>query len=126
MGVMREYRNAEDVLDLIWMVVEFGSFPERPTVDSVGIFGSQPLKVAVTWDDLRAVELLLDAGAAINARHEDGDTALHHALRMGHFGLARWLIRRGANQCIRNDEGKLPRDLCWSGEWEGLGLISTD
>jgi len=126
MGVMREYRNAEDVLDLIWKVVEFGSFSERPTVDSLGIFGSQPLKIAVTWDDLRAVELLLDAGAAIDARHEGGDTALHHALRMGHFGLARWLIRRGANQSIRNDDGKLPRDLCWSGEWEGLGLIPTN
>jgi hypothetical protein len=126
MGLMREYRNAQDVLDLIWKVVEFGACAERPAVDCVGIFGCQPLKIVVTWDDLRAVELLLDAGAAINARHEGGDTALRHALRKGHFGLARWLIRRGASQCIPNDEGKLPRDLCWIGEWEGLGLISTN
>ena len=122
----RNYSNADEVLDLIWTVVEFGSFPERPKVDSIGIFGSQPLKVAVTWDDVLAVELLLDAGAAIDAKHERGNTALHHAISMGNFGVARFLIRRGADQSIRNDEGKLPRDLCWSGEWEGLGLISKN
>jgi ankyrin repeat protein len=88
--------------------------------------GSQPLKVAVTWDDVLAVELLLDADAAINGKHEGGDTALHHAIRMGNFGVARLLVRRGADQSIRNDKGELPRELCWSGEWEGLGLISTD
>jgi hypothetical protein len=114
------------VLDSIWTVVEFGSFQERPKVDSIGIFGSQPLKIAVTWDDVIAVELLLDAGAAINAKNEGGNTALHHAISMGNFGVARLLIRRGADQSIRNEEGKLPRDLCWSGEWEGLGLISTN
>ena len=118
------YGNADEVLDSIWSVVEFGSFPERPNVHSVGIFGSQPLKIAVTWDNVRAVELLLDAGAAINAKHEGGDTALHHAIRMGNFGVARLLIGRGADQSIRNDRGTLARDLCWSGEWEGLGLTS--
>ena len=46
-------------------------------------FGSQPLKGAVTWDDLRAAGVLLDAGAAVNAGHEDDDT-LHHAVRMEH------------------------------------------
>jgi hypothetical protein len=124
--VTHNYSNADEVLDSIWAVVEFGSFSERPKVDSIGIFGSQPLKVAVTWDDVLAVELLLDAGAAINAKHEGGDTALHHAIRMGNFGVARLLIRRGADQSIRNDQGELPRELCWSGEWEGLGVISTD
>jgi hypothetical protein len=124
--VTHTYSNADEVLDAVWDVIEFGSFTQRPKVDSVGAFGSQPLKVVVTWGDVRAVELLLDAGAPVNAKHEGGDTALHHAIRMANFGLARLLIGRGANQTIRNDEGKLPRDLCWTGEWEGLGLTVTD
>lgn len=41
----RNYSNADEVLDSIWTVVEFGSFQERPKVDSIGIFGSQPLKI---------------------------------------------------------------------------------
>jgi ankyrin repeat protein len=116
------YVSAEAVLDDVWHVVEFGSFPNRPAVDSVGIFGSQPLKVAVTWGDPHAVALLLDAGAPIDAQHEGGDTALHHAIRMGHFGVAKLLIGRSADQTIRNTLGQLPRDLCWSGEWASLGL----
>jgi len=118
----QRYRSAEEVLDAVWGTVEFGGFAERPAVSSVGIFGSQPLKTVVTWDDLTPVELLLDAGADINARHEGGDTALHHALRMGHFSVARLLLARGADQTIRNNEGKLPRDYCSSIEWDGLGL----
>jgi ankyrin repeat protein len=118
----QRYGSAKDVLEAVWSTVEFGGFAERPTVSSVGIFGSQPLKTVVSWDDLNAMELLLDAGADINARHEGGDTALHHAIRMRHFALARFLLARGADQIIRNNEGKLPRDYCASNEWDGLGL----
>ena len=54
--------------------------------------------------DVRAVELLLDAGAAVNATHEGGDTALHHAVRMGNYRIARLLTGRGADQSIRNNQ----------------------
>ena len=106
----------------MWGTAEFGGFVERPRVSSVGIFGSQPLKTAVTWGDLTPVKLLLDAGADVDAKHEGGDTALHHALRMSHFSVARLLLSRGADQSIRNNDGKLPRDCCSSIEWDGLGL----
>lgn len=115
------FRTAAEVLETVGTVVEF-SDTSPVKIDSVGIFGSQPLKTVVTWDDPTAVELLLAAGAHIDAQHEDGDTALHHAIRMGHFAIVRLLVARGANQQIRNDEGKLPRDYCWSEEWAALGL----
>jgi hypothetical protein len=120
--VTGNYSRVEDVLEAVWNCVEFGLFQQRPGVDSVGIFGSGPLKTVISWGDLSAVELLLGAGADIDARHEAGDTALHHAIRMGKFGIARHLIRAGADQSIVNHEGKRARDLCWDGEWEGLGL----
>jgi len=116
------YDSVDDVLDAVWGTAEFDGFEERPTVDSKGIFGSHPLKTVVTWNDPEPVRLLLDAGADINEHHEGGDTALHHAIRLGNFSVARLLIERGADQTIRNNERKLPRDYCWSGEWEGLGL----
>ena len=116
------YRNAQEVLADAASAVDFYGRDEPLQLDSVCVFGSQPLKIVVTWDDVDAVTLLLDAGAPIDAQHEDGDTALHHAIRMGHFGVARLLINRGANQSIRNNEGKLARDYCADGEWKGLGL----
>jgi ankyrin repeat protein len=116
------YTTAAQVLEDVAGAVGFGSDSGPISVSSVDIFGSQPLKVATTWGDPVAVGLLLDAGAAIDAKHEDGDTALIHAIRMGEFAVARLLIARGANKNIRNDEGKLARDYCWEGEWKGLGL----
>ena len=73
-------------------------FQSAPKWIPSAIFGSQPLEIAVTWGEVQAVELLLDAGAAINAKHEGGNTALHHAIRMGNFGIARLAdqTRRGS------------------------------
>jgi len=116
------YRNVQEVLDDAASAVDFLGREEPLLLTSVGIFGNQPLKIVVTWGDADAVALLLDAGAPIDVQHEDGDTALHHALQMGHFEVARLLINRGADQTIRNNEGKLARDCCWEGEWQGLGL----
>jgi ankyrin repeat protein len=108
------YQTADEELEAVWSTVEFSGADVRPTVASVGIFGSQPLKTTVTWNDLAPVELLLDADADIDARHEDGGTALHHAIKMGHFSMARLLLARGADQSIRNNAGKLARDCCSS------------
>ncbi|RNF83739.1 ankyrin repeat domain-containing protein [Montanilutibacter psychrotolerans] len=119
------YDSVETVLEAVRGAVEFGSFEHRPTVHSVGAFSSRPLKIAITWGDLSAVNLLLGAGASMDAKNEGGDTALHHAIRMGEFVIARRLVKLGAYQSIANDEGKLARDLCWDNEWDSLGLSST-
>lgn len=117
---MREYGSVDDVLDAVWDVVEFGSFHERPTVKSIGIFGSTPLFAPITWGDANAVRLLLEAGIDCNAQRERGETALHHAIRMGKFDIARMLLAHGANPRIKDIDGQAPYDCCWDGEWEGI------
>jgi hypothetical protein len=116
------YTTATQVLESVAGTVGFADHPRPLSVTSVGIFTSQPLNVAVTWGDPVAVGLLLDAGAPIDAKHEHGDTALIHAIRMREFGVARLLLNRGANKSIRNDEGKLARDYCPNDECRDLGL----
>jgi len=118
------YHTVGAVLEAMQHATEFASLKQLG-VDSVGIFGSRPLKVAVSWGNLEAVNLLLAAGASIDAPNEGGDTALHHAIRMGEFNIARRLVQAGADQTARNSEGKLARDLCWHEEWPSLGLASN-
>jgi ankyrin repeat protein len=120
---MNSFRNAEEVLDAVADASYFSPDVVRPDLNTPNIFGDRPLQVVITWGDINAVKLLLDAGAPLNAKNENGNTALHHALQMGQFAIARCLITAGADQSIRNDEGKLPRDMCWEGEWGSLGLI---
>jgi ankyrin repeat protein len=117
---VRTYNSVEAVLDDVWSAVDFMGFDQRPEINAVGIFGNTPIKIAITCGNLQAVQLLVDHGANVNAIIERGDTPLHHAISMGHFHLARYLVSKGANQSIRNVDGKLPRDLCWEGEWEGI------
>jgi ankyrin repeat protein len=121
MSAGQEFASVEDVLDAVMQSsTEFGNYEQRPTVNSRGFFGNVPLMPAINWSSPQAVELLIDAGADIDAVCEEGNTPLHHAILMGEFEIARILIRRGANQGVQNHEGKKPRDLCWEGEWIGL------
>lgn len=117
---MREYKTADDVLDAVWTVVEFSGHEERPTIKSIGVFGSTPLFAPITWGDVSAVRLLLEAGIDCNVQRERGETALHHAIRMGEFDIARMLLAYGADLQIRDIDGKASYDCCWEGEWEGI------
>ncbi len=115
-----EYKNVVDVLERVWGVVEFEDCEEAPKVDSVGIFGNTPLKIVISWGDIDAVNLLIEAGADINVLLEDGNTPLHYSILMSEFKIARILVKHGANQEMKNDEGRLPKELCWEGDWEGI------
>jgi len=118
---MSKFRSAEEVLDAVReCVVEFGNYDVRPGVNSKGFFGDTPVFAAITWGDVSAVKLLLEAGADVNVSGERGATPLHHAIRMAEFPIARVLIAAGANCEARDDEGKAPRDWCWEGEWPSL------
>ena len=115
-----EYKNVTDVLERVWGVLEFEDHEKVPEVDSVGILGNTPLKIVISWGDIDAVKLLIEGGADINAVMEDGNTPLHHSILMGEFRISRILVENGAKQNIKNDEGRLPKELCWEGEWEGI------
>ncbi|KAL0476365.1 hypothetical protein AKO1_004796 [Acrasis kona] len=58
--------------------------------------------------DLRPVlKTLLDHGADINAVCENGDTALHYAFKNDSNNEAQFLIEHGADQTIKNKQGKV-------------------
>jgi ankyrin repeat protein len=60
--------------------------------------GSPPLVDAAVANNQRTVELLIEAGADINATNRDGETALDQARELDHDGLAAWLEAHGAEQ----------------------------
>ena len=56
------------------------------------------------------VELLLDKGAQINDRTNDGETALFYACRKGNNRVTRMLLRRGTDRTIKNKYGDVAQD----------------
>jgi ankyrin repeat protein len=64
-----------------------------------------PLLIAVQENEREIVELLLGAGANVNAKNKDGQTSLIMAASKGHIKIAEILIANGAKVNIKNNNG---------------------
>ena len=60
---------------------------------------------------LSCVRTLIDAGADVNARNEDGTTPLMNAAWFGCHDSLKELLRRGADSSARDAKGRSARDL---------------
>ena len=73
--------------------------------------GNQPLQAAAAGRQVRAVGLLLEVGAEVDAPSEVGFTALHSAAASGDVGLTRMLLQAGAKVDGKAKGGKTPVEL---------------
>ncbi len=78
---------------LMRMIVHQGLFP----ADVADNFGEPPLQRAVKAKNLEAVQTLVELGADVNHKRQDGITALWLACRIDAVDLARVLLEAGAN-----------------------------
>ncbi len=90
--------------------------------------GTSPLMLAAALGYHRICNLLIDAGADLNAADHNGNTPLHLAIRG--FGeqipVIQTLIQRGANLNLKNEDGFTPAMLAKeSGNSECLKLLTS-
>ena len=71
----------------------------------------RPLHSAAASRQRAIVEMLLHAGAPVNAKQHGGWTALHAAAQHGDRETMELLLDYGADPSLANDEGKTPLDL---------------
>lgn len=86
---------------------------ERPVaIDSRDSDGDTPLHVMTWQNDLEGVEILIAAGADVNAVGDMGETPLHVAVRVGNVVMAGALLRAGARDDIssRFESVSTPRE----------------
>lgn len=77
------------------------------TANSVDSRGFHPLMVVARQGHADAAKLLIERGAAVNARHAiSGNTALMEAAIGGHDEIVRLLLDKGADRSIKNLSGK--------------------
>ena len=73
--------------------------------------GWTPLHYAATAPVADAAQLLVERGAVIDAPSPNGTTPLMMASRYGLEATARWLLSRGADPRIRNEQGLSAADF---------------
>jgi uncharacterized protein len=100
----------EDTTIMLWVVVDedirfLNAMLEHganPNLKGGGDFGGTPIFNALKMGKER-IDLLLNAGADINAQDQFGDTPLTTAVMRSNFEIARYLMERGADYRISGD-----------------------
>jgi ankyrin repeat protein len=83
-------------------------------VNEEGIFGNRPIHVAAVRGDLIELAALLDGGADVNAVGERGRTALHFSVGQNMSKATQFLLSRGAQKAIGDEDGRTALDLARS------------
>ena len=72
--------------------------------------GSTPLITGATFGQTETASLLIEAGADLNIRNNDGSTALHTAVFLCRTEIVKALLEKGADKNIRNSAGATALD----------------
>ncbi len=74
--------------------------------------GNRPLHFAVMDGDAETVEMLLQNGAAVDARTAQAETPVHMAAMLGHANILHLLLEKAKdNLHVRNLQGQTPLQL---------------
>lgn len=107
---------ATNQIELQALLNEYAALPEyfgckSIEVNQVSLFGDRPINIAATRGVLAEIDILLKNGVNINNKGEHGYTPLHNAVEQGHIAAVLFLLDRGANKFIVNDDFQTAGDL---------------
>lgn len=74
--------------------------------------GATPLHLAANKGHVESIELLIDAGADVNAPNKRGRTPIHALMEMRFYKIVLWLIKYCGGDAFKEDSrGLTPYDL---------------
>jgi len=128
----REPALAEEVASDFWTVLRKGNIAEIEKQIAGGVdvnsrdeeFGVTPLCWAALLGQTETVKLLIQKGAKVDGRNNDGATPLHAASFLGHTEIAARLIEEGADVDATNNQGQTALESS-KANWQVTRLIAS-
>jgi ankyrin repeat protein len=71
-----------------------------------------PLHWACDRGKVDVIKCLVDHGAKINAKDNEGQTSLHYTTSCGHRSASCYLLSNGADATSLDNDGNTPLDVC--------------
>jgi ankyrin repeat protein len=95
-------KSLRNVLDLCektggWFDIHITQLDQRNSLDDT------PLHTVCSWGELEPVRVLVEAGADVNARGDQGARPLFNAVIGENIEVVKYLIKSGADPKIKND-----------------------
>jgi len=129
MSTPHQWSSASDVLRYMAENIPFE--PEWPdgthdiAVTATMPDGDTPLHFACAWGDLKAVELLVLAGAPIDKMGDMSITPLGTAVSGGHVEIAAFLLKHGASPFAQSEFGATPYQQASNGSAAMRAIFSA-
>ena len=87
-------------------------------------FGVTALSWAAFLGDTKIVKFLIESGAELDVKNQDGGTPLHSAAFLGRTEIAELLIQKGADVNAKNHKDEIALDAT-AVDWESTQFVAT-